>query len=127
MGLVFAQQIPQLSEDDSVTEELKHNHRRVRSKLIREAKMLDAEHDMLPHYGGLKSDQTVVLNANFYGDIDAILASEQSKDKNIKRTIKELVRNMQEMLLMGAGVHTKIFKSSPTSMKIVMGNRMSDI
>ena len=34
---------------------------------------------------------------------------------------------MQEMLLMGAGVHTKIFKSGPTSIKIVTQDRMSDI
>ena len=42
--------------------------------------------------------------------------------------MKELIKNMQEMVLMGAGIHTKVFKSGPTQMKIVMdGSRKPEI
>ena len=43
---------------------------------MREAKLQDADEGMLPHYGGLKSDKTVVIHALFYPDIEQILASE---------------------------------------------------
>ena len=44
------------------------------------------------------------------------------KSKNFKRTLKELVKNMQEMLMIGAGIHSKMFKSAPTQLKMIISD-----
>ena len=56
-----------------------------------------------------------MLSVTFRPEIEDILSEESSgkknKKKNVKRTFKEMVKNIQEMLIIGAGIHTKIFKT----------------
>ena len=78
---------------------------------------LHQEQALPPSYGGLGSQDTVMISVNFRDEILQILQQEsdelnqgKKKKKHVKRTFKELVKNMQEMVMLGAGIHTKIFK-----------------
>ena len=72
-----------------------------------------------------------MILVNFREEISEILEMEseelnqgKKKKKHVKRTFKELVKNMQEMIMLGAGIHTKIFKPKENQVIIVMGDNI---
>ena len=48
------------------------------------------------------------------------------KNESKKRTFKEMVKNMQEMLLVGSGIVTNVFKPTDTQIMVVMSDRYKE-
>ena len=46
-----------------------------------------------------------------------------NKTYNMQRSFKEIVMNMQEMLLIGAGIHTKFLRDGVKQIIIIMGDQ----